>query len=182
MLKLQMPAYELFDEQTNEFIYTDAFEVELEHSLVSLSKWEAKYTKPFLTKAEKTTEEILYYIKCMANRDLTDREVDLLVRRHLDKIEAYIKAPMTATWFTKREGEAKSRGSGEAVTAELIYYWMVALNIPFECQYWHLNRLLTLIQVCNLKSKPPKKMSRGSILKNNAALNKSRRAKMHSKG
>ncbi len=181
MLKLQLPAIELFDERTNEFVYGDAFEVELEHSLVSLSKWEEKYNKPFLSEADKTTEEVLYYIRCMALRDLSDYEVTLLGRYRAKEIENYIKAPMTATWFSKEEG-AGHRHSGEAVTAELIYYWMIALNVPFECQHWHLNKLLTLIQVCNLKNKPPKKMSRGSILKNNAALNKARRAKLHSKG
>lgn len=182
MLKLQIPSTELYDERTNEFLYTDAFEVELEHSLVSMSKWEAYYNKPFLSKKERTTEEVLYYIRCMANEELTDQQLSLLALYNMKQIEEYIKAPMTATWFTKQEGESRSKGSGEAVTSELVYYWMVALNIPFECQHWHLNRLLTLIQICNVKNKPPKKMSRSSILKNNAALNKARRAKMHSKG
>ena len=182
MLKLQIPSTELFDERTNEFSYTDAFEVELEHSLVSMSKWEAHYNKPFLSKKERTTEEVLYYVRCMANKELTDQQLSLLVRYYMKSIEEYVKAPMTATWFAKQEGESGTKGSGEAVTSELVYYWMVALNIPFECQHWHLNRLLTLIQVCNVKNKPPKKMSRSSILKNNAALNKARRAKMHSKG
>lgn len=182
MLKLHVPASELFDERTNEFTYTNDFEVELEHSLVSLSKWESKYNKPFLSKKERTNEELLFYIKCMANKELTDQQVLLLVRTSIKQIEDYIQAPMTATWFSKQEGASRYRGSGETVTSELIYYWMIALNIPFECQHWHLNRLLTLIQVCNLKNKPPKKMSKSSILKNNAALNRARRAKMHSKG
>lgn len=180
MLQVIVPASELFDSRTNEFYEIKEQKLNLEHSLVSISKWESKWKKPFISKDPKTTEESIDYVRCMT----VNQNVNPLVYQNLSpsvfkQIEEYIDDPMTATWINSREPQAPSR---QIITSELIYYWMVAYQIPFECQKWHLNRLLMLIQVCNEKNKPPKKMNKNQILSRNAALNAARRAKMHSKG
>ena len=181
MLQITIPAIEMFDEQKQEFISTKEQTLCLEHSLVSLSKWESKWHKPFLSKEPKTNEETLDYIKCMTITQNVDPNIYLcLTRENIELVNQYIEDPMTATWFSE---ESKRGGSGgEQTTSELIYYWMIALNIPFECQKWHLNRLLTLIRVCNIKNQPPKKMSRRDIMSRNSAINAARRKKYNSKG
>ncbi|MGB4293547.1 MAG: hypothetical protein WBJ37_11785, partial [Bacteroidales bacterium] len=148
MLQITIPAVELWDERKQEFVTTKEQTLQLEHSLVSISKWESKWCKPFLSKQEKTSEETLDYIKCMTITQNVDPEVyNYLTNKNIEEINNYINAPMTATYFSD---EKTSKTSREQVTAELIYYWMIALNIPFECQKWHLNRLLTLIKVCSI--------------------------------
>ena len=180
MLRITIPAVEQWDEAKQEFIYTKEQTLSLEHSLVSLSKWESKWCKAFLTKDEKTFEETLDYIKCMTLTQNVDPEVyNYLTNGNIKEINEYIEAPMTATYFSD---EKTSKTSREQVTAELIYYWMIALNIPFECQKWHLNRLLTLIKVCNIKNQPPKKRSKKDIMSRNAALNAARRKRLNTKG
>lgn len=180
MLRITIPAVEQWDEAKQEFIYTKEQTLSLEHSLVSLSKWESKWCKPFLTKQEKTFEETLDYIKCMTLTQNVDPEVyNYLTNENIKEINEYIGAPMTATYFSD---EKTSKTSREQVTAELIYYWMIAFNIPFECQKWHLNRLLTLIKVCNIKNQPPKKRSKKDIMSRNAALNAARRKRLNTKG
>jgi len=180
MLRITIPAVEQWDEAKQEFIYTKEQTLSLEHSLVSLSKWESKWCKAFLTKQEKTFEETLDYIKCMTLTQNVDPEVyNYLTNGNIKEINEYIEAPMTATYFSD---EKTSKTSREQVTAELIYYWMIALNIPFECQKWHLNRLLTLIKVCNIKNQPPKKRSKKDIMSRNAALNAARRKRLNTKG
>ncbi len=180
MLRITIPAVEQWDEAKQEFIYTKEQTLSLEHSLVSLSKWESKWCKPFLTKQEKTFEETLDYIKFMTLTQNVDSEVyNYLTNGNISEINEYIEAPMTATYFSD---EKTSKTSREQVTAELIYYWMIALNIPFECQKWHLNRLLTLIKVCNIKNQPPKKRSKKDIMSRNAALNAARRKRLNTKG
>ena len=180
MLQITIPAVEEWDEFKEEFVTTKEQTLCLEHSLVSLSKWESKWCKPFLTNQEKTYEEQIDYIKYMTLTPNVDQEVyNFLTNDNMSEINKYIEAPMTATTFSKdRPGKA----SHEIVTSELIYYWMIALNIPFECQKWHLNRLLTLIKVCNVKNTPPKKMSRRDILSRNAAINAARRNQLNTKG
>lgn len=162
------------------FINVTAVTLKLEHSLVAISKWESKWNKAFLGKREKTREETLDYIRCMTLNEYVDPIVySELTNADLYKVKEYLEAKMTASCLPERDkGE-----SGDTVTSELIYYWMVALQIPFECQYWHLNRLLTLIQICNMKNNPDKrKMSREELLARNRALNAERRAKYHSRG
>lgn len=180
MLQVTIPASELWNEYRQEFVKTKEKTLQLEHSLISLSKWESKWCKPFLSKQGKTYEETIDYIKCMTITPNVDPDVYYsLTKENVDRINEYIEAPMTATYFSE---DKSGRGSREVVTSELIYYWMIALQIPFECEKWHLNRLLTLIRVCNIKNTPPKKMSRRSIMSRNAALNASRRKQLNTRG
>lgn len=179
MLKIVIPGIELYDEEKEEFITTKPQTLHLEHSLVSLAKWESKWNKPFLTKDNKTYEETIDYIKCMTiTQNVSDDTYRLLTSENIQQINEYINLPMTATTFSNQ----KKTPSKEVVTAEIIYYWMISLNIPFECQKWHLNRLLTLINVCNIKNQPKKKMSKRDILNRNKALNKARREALNTKG
>ena len=180
MINITIPATEAFDEIKGEFIYTKEQTLQLEHSLISISKWESKWCKPFITNDEKTTEEIIDYVKCMTlNPSIDDSVYNCLTKDNMKKINDYIDAPMTATTFFEEKNGKRNR---EVITSELIYYWMIALNIPFECQKWHLNRLLTLVRVCNIKNQPPKKMSKKDIMSRNASLNAARRQKFNSKG
>lgn len=180
MLRITVPAVEMWDERTQEFINTKEQTLQLEHSLVSLSKWESKWCKPFLTNQAKTNEETIDYIKSMTLTQNVNPEVyNRLTDENFKEIYAYINAPMTATYISD---EPKGKLNREQVTSELIYYWMVALNIPFECQKWHLNRLMMLIRVCNVKNQPPKKRSRREIMSRNAALNAARKQQLNTKG
>lgn len=180
MLYITVPETELFDESSGEFISIKEQTLQLEHSLVSLSKWESKWNKSFLSKAEKTEEETIDYIKCMTITQNVKPEVyKCLTRSNMKEINDYISAPMTATSFFEMDEKKPNK---EKITSELIYYWMIALNIPFECQKWHLNRLLTLIRVCNVKNAPPKKVSKGEMINKYAAINAARRKKLNSKG
>lgn len=180
MLRIIIPGGELWDERNNEFIFAKGQTLQLEHSLVSLSKWESKWCKPFLSSEAKTTEETIDYIKCMTvTQNVKPELYNFLNNEHITMVNDYISAPMTATTFSKDMPGGRNR---EIVTAELIYYWMIALNIPFECQKWHLNRLLTLIRVCNIKNTPPKKMNKRQIMNRNAALNAERRRLMGTNG
>lgn len=179
MLKIIIPSVELFDETKGEFINTKEQELQLEHSLVSLSKWESKWCKPFLTKADKTYEETIDYVRAMTLTQNVDPNIYICIKKDvIDRIAEYIDAPMTATTF-KLEKNTINR---EIVTSEIIYYWMISFNIPFECQKWHLNRLLTLINVCNIRNQPAKKMSKKELFNRNKALNEARRAKLGTSG
>lgn len=180
MLKLTIPAVEQWDEIKQEFVSSKEQTLTLEHSLVSLSKWEAKWCKTFLTKKEKTFEETLDYIKCMTITQNIDPEIyNYLTNDNIDEVNEYVAAPMTATYFSDDKSKKTNR---ETITSELIYYWMISLSIPFECQKWHLNRLLTLINVCSIKNQPPKKRSKKEIMSRNAALNEARRKKLNTRG
>ena len=180
MLQITIPAVEQWDENKQEFVYTREQTLQLEHSLVSLSKWESKWCKAFLTKQDKTVEETLDYIRCMTiTQNVNPGVYRYLTNGNVDEINRYIEAPMTATYFSD---DGNSRTNNEQITAELIYYWMIALNIPLECQKWHLNRLLTLVRVCNIKNQPPQKRSKKDIMSRNAALNAARRKQLNTKG
>lgn len=179
MLKIIVPAIEFYNEKLNEFIYYEEQVLQLEHSLVSISKWEAKWCKPFLDGKDKTAEEVIDYVRCMTITQNVKPEVyNRLSEDNLKAINDYIEHPMTATSFSN---EQSSKGR-EIITSEIIYYWMVTFNIPFECQKWHLNRLLTLIKVCNIKNNPPKKMSRQELINRNRALNEARKKELKTKG
>lgn len=184
MLQLVIPAVEGWDEGKQEFVELEKAEtLKLEHSLVSVSKWEMKWCKPFISKQKKTREETLDYIRCMTLTQNVDPKLYKRINNdHIDKVNSYISAPMTATWFSEEKGAGKSKTSTEQITNELIYYWMITYNIPSEYQKWHLNRLLTLIRVCNAKNKPQKKMNRREILSRNRALNAARKKQLNTKG
>lgn len=181
MLRITVPATEMWDDRKEEFVYTEEQTLELEHSLVSLQTWESKWHQAFFSKyREKTDEEIFDYIRCMTLTPNVEPEVyGCLTRHNINQIVEYINEPMTATVLPKSNGGANSR---ETVTAELIYYWMIALNIPFECETWHINRLLTLVGVCNVKNSPPKKMSTRELMNRNASLNAQRKAQLNTRG
>lgn len=179
-LEIVIPAQELYDETINEFVYVKEQTLKLKHSLVSISKWEMKWGKPFLTKEEKNYEETIDYIRCMTlNQNIEPYVYKFISNNDMAKINKYIESPMTATTFSKDQNGKPNR---EIITAELIYYWMISLNIPFECQKWHLNRLFTLIKVCSIKNQPPKKMSNKAIMSRNTALNAARRKQLNTKG
>lgn len=181
MLEITVPANEVFNEETQEFIPSEETTLRLEHSLVSLSKWESIWEKPFLGKESKTEEEIFSYVKCMTLDSKIPPEVFLnLSEANFKAINYHIDAKMSATWFNEKA--TKPVGAKEIVTAELIYYWMIALNIPMTCEAWHLSRLFTLIKVCNQKNSPPKKMSKQDLAARNRELNAARKAKLNTSG
>ena len=182
MLQLTFPRREWFDDSKQELVYLKGCTLQLEHSLISISKWEAKWKKPFISSDAQTLEESKDYIRCMTlNTNVPSDVYDRLTGEDYAAVRAYIDDKMTATWFSNKN-KKKSGGRGQVVTSELIYYWMIQFNIPFECQKWHLNRLLTLIEVCEAKSAPSKKMSRKDIYARNRELNAARRKKLGTKG
>lgn len=178
MLEIRIEGRELFDERTMEFIVMKPVTLKLEHSLLSISKWESKTHKRFLDKKElksRTNAEMIEYIKCMSlNKEVPDIVYETLSGDELQSINDYIEDSMSATTFKKPQG-SNPAGNGEAISSELVYYWMTVFNIPFECEKWHFNRLMTLINICSIKNKPPKKMGKKSVMKQNSALNAARR-------
>ncbi len=180
MLTLIITGTELFDEENQEFLTVDETTIELEHSLLSVSKWEAKFQKPFLTNGEKTTEEILHYIKMMVlTPGFSDELFSKFSEQNFKEINDYIDSNESATTFSDLP---KTGGRSEIVTSELIYYWLVTFRIPFECQTWHLSRLFSLIRICNLKNTKPKKMSKREIAERNRDLNARRKAALGTSG
>lgn len=179
MLEITLPI-ELWDEGKQEFVYLAGQTLELEHSLASLSKWESKMKRPFLSKDGKTYGETLEYLKCMMlTPGVSNETYDYLMSHKLQVIEDYINDSMTATILPKSR---PSKGRPETVTAELIYYWMDVLQIPARYENWHLNKLITLIGVHNVKNSPAKKRSSDEILRDQMALNEERCKKLNSKG
>lgn len=180
MLELILPGGELYDEKKGQFIIVKPQAVRLEHSLIAISKWEAFYKKPFLTRGRKSVSESVYYIQCMT---LTSG-VDPLVYNFVDsstlaKVAKYIDDPMSATRVRERQNGPPNR---EVMTSEVIYYYMIAFNIPMECQKWHLNRLITLIRVCGIKSQPGKKMNSRQVMTQNRELNELRKKQLNTTG
>lgn len=189
MLEIIIPEqhYEFFDDNKEEFINVNIKEtkIQLEHSLISLKKWEQKWHKPFLSTSEELNyEELIDYIRCMTISNIKDIGLyNWIPKNIIDDIVKYIKDPMTATWFNKEDDTIGGQStSKEIITAEIIYYWMITLNIPVEFQKWHLNQLLTLIKVVNIKNSKPKKKDPAAAARERAALNAKRRAALNSKG
>lgn len=189
MLEITVPEqhYEFFDEDLEQFFYIDLDHdvvLRLEHSLKALRKWENKTHKPFIKDEEKTKEEIIEYIRCMTLNEekIPPEAYQLIPNEELIRIKEYIDDPMTATWFKKNKNGMMGT-SREVITAEIIYYWMIALNIPREYEEWHLNQLMTLIKVVSIKNNPKKeKVNKRDAARERAALNAQRRAKYNSKG
>lgn len=162
----------------NEFVPIGVVKLEMEHSLVSLSKWESKFEKPFLS-TEKTPEQILEYVKMMTlTPDVPDAIFEMLSEDNVGTIDSYITAKMTATWFS----ETPTRGTPPIITSELVYYWMFSYGIPLECEEWHLNRLFTLIKVFSEKNKPQKKMSASEAARRQWEINQARKAQYNTSG
>lgn len=180
MLRIIVPPNEVWDSKNERFINFKGQTLQLEHSLVSLSKWESKWHKPFISKTDKTYEETVDYIRCMTlTQNVDPNAYKFLTEENVDQVNAYIDDPMTATTFSD---DKSKKNSNKIVTAEVIYHWMIAFRIPFECQKWHLNKLLTLIRVCNIENQPPKKMSMRERLSRNVAINEANRKRFNSKG
>jgi hypothetical protein len=180
MLTLLINGDEVFDEETQTFSIVGGFELELEHSLVSLSKWESRVKKPFLSKETKTSDELLFYIEAMIISPIYPPNiVEMLTNENIEAVKAYIESSESATVFGHMP---EARGRTETITSELIYYWMVAFNIPLACETWHLNRLFSLIRICSLKNSKPKKMSRAELAARNRKLNEQRLAQYETSG
>lgn len=184
MITIHIPAREYFDERTETFENYPARSYKLEHSLLSISKWESKWHKPFIERdkeKKKSLPEELDYIRCMAIGDVPDEKTLYAIpASEVQRVSDYINDSMTATWFNeKKEGRTPDR---HVITSEIIYYWMISHSIPFECEKWHLNRLLTLIRVCNIKAGGQKKMSKQEAAAQRRALNAQRKQKYHTKG
>ena len=194
MLEITIMPNEHFDDKTNKVFWLpkEPIVLNLEHSLLSISKWEAKWHKSFLNNTDLTDEEILDYIHCMCVKPTQEQVPKALILEmspeNVNEIKKYIENPMTATFFSEKKGKVgKGAVNNRIVTNELIYYWMSAYQIPFSCEKWHINRLLTLVRVCNEETEAAnnpdgKKISQSEIYARNKALNAQRRAKLHSKG
>lgn len=180
MLHVTIPAREHWDEAKEEFIINKEQKLQLEHSLVSVAKWEAKWHKAFMSNTARTYEETIDYIRCMTITQNVDPDIyNFIPDEIIEEVNRYIADPMTATWFSE---DKTSRRSSETITNELVYYWMISLNIPKECEKWHFNRLMTLIRVCNVKNQPPKRMSKRETASRYAALNRARRQQLNTRG
>lgn len=180
MLIIKTAKVELYNDEIEEFLYADGNVLMLEHSLISISKWESKWKTPYLLEKEKSRDQLLSYIECMSLKPIDHSFLKFLTNDIIDKITLYINDPMTATTFVRRDSLTKRT---QIITSELIYYWMVAMNIPHEYEKWHLNRLLTLINICDIKNDPKKgKMSRNDIYKEQTAINEARKAQLNTRG
>lgn len=180
MLKIEIPEREYYDERIERFGRIKATTLYLEHSLISISKWEAKWHIPFF-ESEKTPEQTMDYIRCMIlNREIDEKAdvLNFLTQQDVEKINTYINDPMSATTIKDTGG----RVNPQKVTSELVYYWMIQYNIPSDFEKWHINRLIMLIRVCSEESKPKKKMSRAEIMAQNRARNAARKARLNTKG
>lgn len=180
MLVITVPDGEMWDEKNQEFLATKGGELRLEHSLIAVSKWEARWHRSFISGGKKSRAELLDYIRCMRLDGKADEDIlRNLTNSNINDIVKYIEEPMTATVLRADNGGGQS---GDKITSELIYYWMISFGIPFECQYWHLNRLMTLIRLCGAKSRRSGTRKRNDMLRSNAALNAARKAKYGTRG
>lgn len=181
MLSINIPETELFDEETDSFIKIKAQSLNLEHSLISVSKWETIHCKPFLTKNKKTPDEVRDYIRCMIiNAPKGQDVVKAFTPKEINEVIDYInkkKTATTVTFFSK-----KTKASNETITSELIYYWMFSAGISIECEKWPLDRLFALIKIFSAKNAPKQKGVNHEYNKMQHDLNAQRRAALHSKG
>lgn len=178
MLRIIVPGGEYYDENKGEFVYRKDQELQMEHSLISISKWEARWRVAYNKERQKTPEEILDYFRCMTINRVDPEVYDRLTEKNISDIIDYMNEPMTACYFNN-DSPVKSK---DTMTSEMIYYYMIVLGIPFECEKWHFNKLMALIEVCSIKNKPEKTMSRADLLRKNARLNAARKKAHHTKG
>jgi hypothetical protein len=179
-ISIPIPERELYNSESNSFIDIPKCTLVLEHSLISISKWESKWHKSYLSTPKKTKEEEIDYVRCMTiNSNIRPEAYYALTKHDWKRIESYLNDPMTATTIKNNQ----PKFNRDIITSELIYYWMCELGIPFEpCEKWHINRLLMLIEVCSIKRQKPKNMSPAAVMRQNHALNAARRAKHHTRG
>lgn len=180
MLSITVPEFDYYDEETNQFRSVKSRALQLEHSLISISKWESKWEKPFLEMlTELTNDQFFDYIRCMTITPNVDPLIYYgLTPKNQSDIIGYMNAKMTATTVKMKE----TFGKRKIVTSELIYYWMVAMGIPFECEKWHINRLLALIQVCSVENAPNKKLNAKEATALHRSINEANRAKLKTRG
>lgn len=180
MLKIIVPSMDLFNEEDNTFTTVPETIIELEHSLLAMSKWESKFQVPFLGSSPKTNQEMLEYVRLMiVTPNYPENILSRLTSENYDSIKEYIESSQSATTFSNR---SKAKGKPEIITSELIYYWMVAFTIPFECESWNLNRLFALIRICDIKNSKPKPMTQRELAERNRSINEQRKAKLGTRG
>lgn len=180
MLQITIPGFEYYDEKNGMIVTVKGQDLQLEHSLVSISKWESKWKKPFLGTEGKTRAETIDYIRCMTlTQNVKPNVYQGITYENIQQVNDYISDPMTATTF---RSNTRKGASNSVITSEIIYYWMISLEIPMECQRWHLNRLLTLVRVCDEKSQPGKKMSKHDVMSQYRSLNAARRSRYGTRG
>lgn len=178
MLEIELEELEAWDDKKQEFVVLKNEVVCLEHSLKSISEWEAKWKVPFLDTTPRTKQMILDYVSCMVVSEVPKGFLERLKTRDFSRIQEYIDDSRTASWISSED----NTNDGSKVTSELIYYWMVTAGIPFSAEEWHLNRLMMLIKIYGEKNKPEKKRSREDILERNRELNEKRRREMGTNG
>lgn len=180
MLTLDIKGREYYDSDKEEFFKVPDTRITLEHSLISISKWESEFERPFMKDDVKSQDELLYYIKCMAVDCVVNDDILLSFSQNdYDTLKQYMAKNMTATTISNSNNNKRNR---DIITSEVLYYRMIALQIPFECQYWHINRLLMLINVCSLKNEPGKKLNKADLANQNRAINAARRNKLGTSG
>lgn len=180
MLEITIPKFELYDEGNNEFLEIGPYNLSMEHSLVSISKWESKWHKPFIGQDNLSNEEVVDYFRCMTiTKNVNPIAYSYLSSDNIKKINEYIDDPMTGTTFYEFLPERSE--DKKKISSEEIYSKMILLEIPFECEKWHINRLLTLIRVCNL-DRSDKKMTKMETMKAYQKLNAERRKNLKTKG
>lgn len=180
MKKIVVPRTEFWDEKKEEFFFTDGATLKLEHSLISISKWESIWHVSFID-TQKTDEQMISYIKCMTLNDVSDDLVYYAISgKQMNEIAKYIDDPMTATTITETKKNAVM--PGKKITSEEIYYWMIKFGIPSQYEKWHLNRLITLIRVCSAYETQGTKRTNREIAQSYRELNEARKAKWGTKG
>lgn len=180
ILVLEFPEYDQFDRVTEEFVTFPPARLTLVHNLLSIVRWESKWKRSFVDRPPSSVDEVIDYVECMADgQPSVPHMLERLTRDHTEAIKAYIADPMSASVMLSRPGQTKS---SEKMTSDLIYYYMVTFQIPFEAEEWHLNRLLMLIRICNAKQSAGQKTNSKSAASQRAALNRARRARAGSRG
>lgn len=188
VLKLDIPKGEWWDDENERFVMTNPCVLNMEHSLISIYRWESKYKRAFLNeKDQKTKDELIDYFRMMTiSKPASDKVYELISENAelISKISEYLEDTMTATTFAINDAGDSYNPKKTIITAEIIYYWMVTFSIPFECEKWHLNKLFTLIRVCAIKNQPPNqnKMPKSELYARNRELNAKRKAEFNTRG